>query len=127
MDRHDRQAKLAEVGSAGQARIARAVVEVPLVGLAGDIAARYLAGAGVAAVRVREEALASGARALAPAVRVEVAPAGGDGAGEVGPPAQVAPEVASSVSLLRDPAAQELARGALAALGALLCALEASR
>jgi len=40
------------VGEAGQARIARARVVVHSKGLAAEVAARYLAGAGVAEVRM---------------------------------------------------------------------------
>jgi hypothetical protein len=118
MDRHARQAKLAEVGPAGQARIGRAVVSVPFGGWAADVAVRYLAGAGVAAVRVPDAQLAEGARALAPGLCVEVDPAlagadGGPGRSDARPAA----------SVLRDPAARELLRGALAALEAIRGAL----
>ncbi|MGD0530047.1 MAG: hypothetical protein ABSE49_33235, partial [Polyangiaceae bacterium] len=74
MDRHARQAQLAGVGASGQARIRRATAEVRLEGLAADVAARYLAGAGVSGLRVRAEELAAGARALDASVRVEVDP-----------------------------------------------------
>ncbi|MDP9036592.1 MAG: HesA/MoeB/ThiF family protein, partial [Myxococcota bacterium] len=72
MDRYARQRKLAEVGAAGQGRIGRLTVDVKLDGLAADVAARYLAGAGVRAIRVRDAAFAEAARALAPALHVEV-------------------------------------------------------
>jgi molybdopterin/thiamine biosynthesis adenylyltransferase len=70
--RHDRQARLAEVGAEGQARIARSVVLVPGEGFAADVAVRYLAGAGVARLRVGSGALAETALAVDPAVEVEV-------------------------------------------------------
>jgi hypothetical protein len=111
MDRHSRQIRLAEVGPAGQARIAQAVVDVRLDGPAADVAARYLAGAGVARVRVRDARLAHGASALAPGVQVDVDPSlpvDGD-AGAVD---------------LRDAACRDLARGARFALRALRTALE---
>lgn len=111
MDRHARQTRLDGVGAAGQARIARTRVDVGLDGLAADVAARYLAGAGVERVRVRTAALGDGARAIDAAVQVEVA-------------AQVDPSPESDASLdLRDPVAREAARGALLALRVLREAL----
>ncbi len=105
MDRFARQTKLAEIGVDGQARIASATVDIALEGAAADVAARYLAGAGVACVRVSDAALAEGARALAPALRVVVDPMLVDEGGE-------------SFDL-RDPACRDLARGAWVALRAL--------
>jgi hypothetical protein len=109
MNRHARQARLAGVGAEGQARIGRASVEVRLDGLAADVAARYLAGAGVGCVRVRAEELAAGARAIDAGVRVEVDPSLGVGADAVD---------------LDDASARDLARGALCALRAIRAALE---
>lgn len=63
------------MGAGGQARIARASLEVPLEGLAARVAARYLAGAGVARLRVRDAATAEAARAVDPRVEVVVDPA----------------------------------------------------
>jgi hypothetical protein len=111
MDRHSRQIRLAEVGAAGQARIARAVVDVCLDGPAADIAARYLAGAGVACVRVRDSTLARGARALAPAVRVEVDPS-------------IPVDGSGGAFDMRDAACRDLVGGARFALCALRAALE---
>ena len=110
MDRHDRQSRLAEVGSAGQARIAAAAVEVRLEGLAAEIATRYLAGAGVGRLRVGERALAEIATSIDPGVRVEVA----------------APGAARDDATpdLRDPAAREAARGAREALRVLRSLVE---
>jgi hypothetical protein len=113
VDRYVRQAKLVEVGAAGQARIVRAVVDVRLEGAAADIAARYLGGAGVAGVRVRDAAIASGARTLAPSLRVEVDPL----------LAPEPPEQEEDAFDLRDPACRDLVRGACAALRALRAAL----
>ena len=50
--RYSRQARLAEIGVDGQARLAGAEVSVVSPGLAGDIEARYLTRAGVGTVRV---------------------------------------------------------------------------
>jgi hypothetical protein len=108
--RHTRQARLAEVGARGQERITRACVDVPFEGFAGEVAARYLAGAGVGALRVREPSLAAAARAVDPAVNVEVAPA-------LAHPDPFDPG-------LRHAAARELASGARWALEVLRCAVE---
>jgi hypothetical protein len=110
MDRHVRQATLVEVGVAGQTRIAHAIVDVRLDGAAADVAARYLAGAGVAGVRVRDAVLAQSARAIAPALHVEVVPT-------------LAVDAGGEAFDLRDPACRDLARGAYAALRALRAAL----
>lgn len=112
MDRHARQARLVGVGRDGQARVRRAQVDLALDGLAADVAARYLAGAGVARVRVRSEAAAEAARAIDRAVVVLVDPSlGVDEPGE------------TAAWGIRDPAAQQLARGAIAALRSLRHAL----
>src|ERR1700733_6779311 len=108
MGRHARQTRLAGVGPEGQARIARASVDVGLGGFAGDVAARYLGGAGVACVRVRSEDLASGARDIDRGLRVEIE--AGLAAGSL------------EALDLQDPSALELARGALLALRALRAA-----
>jgi hypothetical protein len=110
MDRHVRQVALAGVGTEGQTRIATAVVDVRLAGMAADVAARYLAGAGVACIRIRDQALARGASALAPAVRIQVDPT-------------LALEDDAILFGLRDPSARDLAAGAHAALCALRAAL----
>lgn len=112
MDRHSRQSRLADVGAQGQQRIARIVAAVPGTGLAADVAARYLAGAGVAAVRVKDEATAAAARAVDPGVRVEVVAALPDAL-----PGDERPQV------LADPAARAVAAGALLALQVLRAAL----
>ncbi len=112
MQRHGRQTKLAEVGAAGQARIARARVDVAVPGLAGEVAVRYLAGAGIGQLRVCTEPLAAIARAVDSTVAVEVT-------------AIVDREKDGIVAqmALRDPAAQALAEGAHLALSALREAL----
>ena len=114
MDRHARQARLTGVGREGQARLERAQADVLLDGLAADVAARYLAGAGVASVRVRSDAAGAGARAIDRRVAVEVDPCLPADAPQGGP-----------ATGLRDPVVQQLARGALAALRALRLALRA--
>jgi hypothetical protein len=110
MDRHDRQARLGDVGPAGQARIAAATVTVTGDGFAAEVATRYLAGAGVGRLRVRDGALARVAVAIDPAVRVEIA------AVDAGSP--------SDGSDFRDAVAREAARGARDALRALRRVLE---
>jgi hypothetical protein len=111
IDRHARQARLTGVGREGQARLAAARADVPLDGLAADVAARYLAGAGVARVRVRTNAAGESARAVDRRVAVEVDPLLASGPLE--PPAMG----------LLDPVTQQLAHGAVVALRALRLAL----
>jgi hypothetical protein len=112
MDRHGRQTRLAEVGAAGQMRISSACVAVRLEGVAGAVAVRYLAGAGAGDLRVPSLELAAQARAVDPAIQVEVdaalRPSGA-------PPA--------SPFSLRHPSADALALGAYTALVALRDAL----
>jgi hypothetical protein len=103
--------RLAEIGAHGQARIASARISVGLEGAAADIAARYLAGAGVEGVWVRDAALAEGARTVQPGIRVEVDPA-------------LPIETEARVFDVRDPACRDLYRGAHAALRALCTALQ---
>jgi hypothetical protein len=112
VSRFGRQSKLAEVGAAGQERIARSEVDVGLGGLAGEVAVRYLAGAGVGHLRVRDERLARAARDIDAAVVVEVTqrswPTAEDGARDF-----------LSRLDLRDDAARDVATGAYEALRAL--------
>jgi hypothetical protein len=112
MTRHGRQSRLAEVGSAGQGQIAASTAEVPLDGLAAEVATRYLAGAGVACVRVREPALAAIASSIDPAVRAEVVTSS-----PAARPARAAD--ARDALEFHDPSAREVARGAREALWAL--------
>jgi hypothetical protein len=98
------------VGPEGQTRIGRAVVDVPFGGLAGEVAVRYLAGAGVGVVRVGDARLASVARAVDPEAIVQIA-----GVSAPSPPLREA---------WRHDAARELARGAVWALEALRAAIE---
>jgi hypothetical protein len=111
VDRHDRQARLPGVGTVGQERISAAIVEVQSEGLAAEVAVRYLAGAGVGGLRVRDRALAAFAASIDPAVRVEIDDAA----------ARVETETFAG---LHDPAAREVARGAREALRALRAVLE---
>src|SRR6185437_11059803 len=98
MHRHGRQSRLAEIGAEGQGRIAAARAEVRSGGLAGEVATRYLAGAGIGVLRVREPSLAPIAAAVDPAVKVEVV--------------ERAADTAVPDPFFRDPAAAALARGA---------------
>jgi hypothetical protein len=111
MDRHTRQARLAEVGAEGQARIARAAVAVGADGLAAEISVRYLAGAGAGRLRVRGAALADVAHGIDSSVRVDVDPS--------------IPDSAAPALDLRDPVARAFADGALLALRALRGAIQA--
>lgn len=103
-----------EVGAAGQARIARARVDVGIDGFAGEVAASYLAGAGVGCVRVRDASLEGLVRAIDPEVRSERA----SGLAAPGPGLDLG---------LRDPVARDLARGAALALRTLRAVLEDGR
>jgi hypothetical protein len=114
MDRHVRQARLLEVGVSGQERIGRADVTVPFVGLAGAVAARYLAGAGVGRLRLADDAVARHALATDASVRVDVDVRSCEVAGP-------------SPFRLRDRVADDVARGAHAALVALRRAMEMER
>ena len=110
MQRYARQTKLAGVGEPGQLRIANARVDVPFDGLAGEVAARYLAGAGVGRLRVRDVRIAEAASAVDPAVAVDVI---------AGAHAQAFPAGVTASTFLRDPAAQAVERGARFALDTL--------
>jgi hypothetical protein len=114
MDRHARQSRLPEIGAAGQSRIAGADVTVRLDGFAGEVAARYLAGAGVGRLRVRDAAVAAAASAVDPGVKVVLESSREEG---IHPPAFALDE-------FRDPVARDLARGAHEALTLLRTALE---
>ena len=97
------------MGQAGQARIAAAVATAG-DGLAGWVAARYLAGAGVGALRVGSEPIARAARAMDDSVHVEV----------------TAERVAEDERFSGlDPAAREVAVGAHRAALALMRAIRA--
>jgi hypothetical protein len=103
--------RLAGVGEAGQKRLADAHVVVLVDGFVGDVATRYLAGAGIGHICVKAPALASVARGVDPTVQVTVDPGLGVGA-------------ALAPFALRRTAAAELAAGAHLALEILRRALE---
>jgi sulfur carrier protein ThiS adenylyltransferase len=105
MDRYGRQSRLAEVGPSGQARLRESVVDVRADGLAAQVASRYLAGAGVGRLRVRDSAVADSARAVDPSVVVDVE-------------ADLAAPTVEGFDL-RHPAARDVAAGAASALRAL--------
>jgi hypothetical protein len=103
--------RLAGVGEVGQKRLAAARVDVAADGYVGDVAVRYLAGAGCGYLRVKNPALAAVARAIDPAVRVAVDPT-------------VAVQGPSALYPWRHRAASELATGAHLALRVLRDILE---
>src|SRR5579859_7765364 len=113
MDRYVRQMRLIEVGAEGQARLARARVEIRVGGLAGEVAARYLAGAGIGSLRVSDPACADAARAIDPTVRIE-------------PLSRCEASAPREELALADPSARDLARGSLLALRAVRAALDGS-
>jgi [CysO sulfur-carrier protein]-S-L-cysteine hydrolase len=99
MSRYARQVRLAEVGAAGQARIAGALADVPLDGLAADVAALYLAGAGVGRLRLRSDQAAAAARSINAEVDAEV-------------DASLQADPGADAFDLRHSAARDVARGA---------------
>lgn len=102
--RHVRQVLLPQIGEAGQARIAAGTAVVASRGFAGDVEARYLAGAGVGALVVADADIAAAARDVDPRVRVEVR----------------ATEAPASFDFgARDPVAREAALGAWRAVASL--------
>lgn len=107
--RHTRQSRLVEVGGAGQARIRASTLSVCTDGLAGEVHARYLAGAGVGTLRVHDEAAARAAREVDGAVRIEE---GLSVSACTRPPFDV-----------RDPVARQVATGSYFALVAIAGAL----
>lgn len=74
--RFARQAKLVEVGEAGHGRIAASHPRITDGGFAGVVAARYLAGAGVARLTVASEAQREAALEVSASVEVSIAEAG---------------------------------------------------
>ena len=117
--RHTRQTRLVDVGPEGQACIARAVVSVAGRGLSAEVAARYLAGAGVKTLRVGDEAAAAAATEVDPQVQIVIDPAlafaEAKGAGKGPSPETVLANAASGP--------RAVAEGALLALQALREAL----
>jgi hypothetical protein len=105
--------RLAGVGEIGQRRLANASLAVNAEGTVGDVATRYLAGAGVGRLRVKNASLAATAHAVDPTVQVDV-----DSSLEVGG--------ASAPFVWRHPAVAELATGAHLALDLLRKALRES-
>lgn len=109
--RHTRQVRLVDVGEAGQARLASAIVDVGSTGFAGAIEARYLAAAGVGTLRVREDAHAAAAREMDGTTRI--------GSMTSGAPVAAAPAAFEDL----DPAARDVAIGAWRALASVRRAL----
>jgi hypothetical protein len=103
--------RLADVGEVGQKRIAAARVDVAADGFAGEVATRYLAGAGCGFIRVKKAELAAMARAVDPAVRVAV-------------DRSIAVQAPSALYPWRHAASSELATGAHVALQVLRDLLE---
>jgi hypothetical protein len=101
--RHDRQARLEGVGEVGQRRLAGAVACVAGSGFAAEMAARYLAGAGIGHLRVGSVLVQAAAQAVDPSLDVGVVPTL-DVAGPTCP------------FEWRDPVARDLASGAYLAL-----------
>jgi hypothetical protein len=108
--RHGRQIRLAEIGEAGQARLASRAVAPSGAGLAREIEETYLARAGV---RVRAGAARGGAGE------------GSDATDDPGQAPAAAPaRVDPSILGLRHGGAREVGEGALRALAAIRALLE---
>jgi hypothetical protein len=117
--RHARQLRLAEVGEAGQRRLAESACVVRGHGLAAKIEARYLVGAGVGRLLVPSEEVARSARQLDASADVRIEAAILDSAARDLEPATATssedPEWARSLS----PPARDVALGAHRALSSL--------
>jgi hypothetical protein len=122
MGRHDRQSRLTEVGLSGQERIAASTIEVQTGGLAAEVATRYLAGAGVGRLLVRDGGLSAVATSIDPAIRVDVRAESASGAARAGGEGGAGSD--EPLFDLRDPAARDLALGAREALRALRALLD---
>ena len=120
--RFTRQQRLLEVGAAGQARIAAARLSPRARGLAGEVEALYLAGAGVGTLVVDDAKAGETAAALAPDVRIVVASA--DTGGSVAAADRTAPLPAPIAGLVAG--ARDVGEGAWRALVALRAVLEAA-
>lgn len=120
--RFTRQQRLLEVGAAGQARIAAARLSPRARGLAGEVEALYLAGAGVGTLVVHDAKAGETAAALAPDVRIVVASA--DTGGSVAAADRTAPLPAPIAGLVAG--ARDVGEGAWRALVALRAVLEAA-
>ncbi len=104
------------MGEARQARLASASVDLPLDGAAAEIAARYLAGAGVGRLRVKDGRAGAAAGAVDPAVVIEVVP---DLSCRGPSPSECTADLSADLDLALEPAVDDVARGALFALAAL--------
>ena len=120
--RFTRQQRLLEVGAAGQARIAAARLSPRARGLAGEVEALYLAGAGVGTLVVDDAKAGETAALLAPDVRIVVASA--DTGGSVAAADRTAPLPAPIAGLVAG--ARDVGEGAWRALVALRAVLEAA-
>jgi hypothetical protein len=69
--RHTRQVRLPEVGTEGQERLGQAAVSLASRGLAGEVAVRYVVGAGVGRVTVVQEDLVAVAKRVDGRVQVQ--------------------------------------------------------
>jgi hypothetical protein len=126
--RYSRQTRLAEVGETGQARLAAGHVFVVADGLAGEVQARYLAGAGVGTLHVLHEGPARAASQVNVDVDVDVNGDGDvNGLSSPSPSPSPSPSTSTSTSTttttstisgfgIRDEAAREVALGAWRAL-----------
>jgi hypothetical protein len=111
--RHQRQMRLPLVGREGQKVLSGIAAVVGATGDEGRVAARYLAGAGVGRITVRDPDVAAAGQRVDASVTIVVAPVAEPA------PMQELDEL--------DPAARAVARGARAAAQVLVAALRAPR
>lgn len=103
-----RQALVPEIGSEGQAHIDAASAIVTAIGLAGEVEAHYLAGAGFGLIRTSSHAASRAARDTNPAIAI---------AADADPGEPPDHPLADSISeVVTDPAILAVARGAARAL-----------
>ena len=107
--RYARQVKLAEVGEAGQRRIAESGCTVTGHGTAAIVEARYLVGAGFGRVIVEDEEVARSAKEVDASIDVSVAGASG----------HRSEKAALEAFVGLHPAARDVALGAYRALAAI--------
>ncbi len=114
-DRFARQILVAEIGAEGQAKIAAATAMVVDRGLAGQVEARLLAGAGFGLLRTASTAIAREAKSVWPSLVT---------AADAPPVSSPTSPLADSVSaLVLDPSARDVALGAARALRQIKAAL----
>jgi hypothetical protein len=107
--RYTRQARLAEVGEPGQAKLSEGEACIASVGVAAVVSARYAAGAGLGSLRVREPLALDAARSVDARMPVVI------DAGLAAAASSLSPAWLAEL----DPGARDVAQGAYEALVAI--------